>query len=88
MSFNRYDEMEMNRRLFSYSAENVTSTLLNAQRTSIEPLGIKGTKGIAVVSVNEPDGYEGEMLLSTSYKTEIYSDEQSPDIVSLRVKHS
>jgi hypothetical protein len=38
--------------------------------------------------VNELDGYEDEMLLSTSYKTEIYSDEQSPDTVGLPVKHS
>jgi hypothetical protein len=44
IKFNQYDEMEMNRRLFSYTTENVTSTLLNEQRTSIELLESRGRR--------------------------------------------
>eukprot|EP00253_Pinus_taeda_P004575 PITA_04575 len=88
ISFNQDDEMGMNGGLVGYNTESVISTLLNSDKTSIEPLELDGTKGIATVSVNELDGFDNKTPLSTSYGTEIYSDQKSPQTVGLPVKPS
>eukprot|EP00253_Pinus_taeda_P019024 PITA_19024 len=89
ISFSQYDEMEMNGRFSGYDPEIVISKLLDADMTSIEPLDFEGTKGIATVSVNEQEGFDDRMPLSTSNKTEIYTDDESPHrVISLPVKDS